>query len=230
MPTRINLAGKRVLVIGGSGVLGSAIAHELVAHHSTVLLAGRNATRLHQRATELGANVRSVVFDMTVEGHIDHVIATASDTLGGIDGVVNAAGVVAFGPLRDLDSAALDQMTVTNLIAPLKLIQAALPHLSNGFIVNISGGVAETPVAGMAAYSAVKAGMSAATIALGRELRREGVHVLDARPPHTETGLAGRSINGTAPPMSAGLDPAHVAKVIVDGLMTGKRELASTSF
>jgi cyclic-di-GMP-binding biofilm dispersal mediator protein len=230
MSRTVDLANKRVLIVGGSGVLGSSIGRELSQHGATVMLAGRDATRLQQRATEIGRDVRSAVFDLTIDEHIDHLVATSVETMGGIDGVVNAAGVVAFGPLRDLDATALDRMVATNLTGPLKLVRAALPHLSDGFVVNISGVVAETPVAGMAAYSAVKAGLSSASIALGRELRREGVHVLDARPPHTETGLAGRPIDGVSPNMPHGLDPVHVSKVIVAGLAAGKRELAAGDF
>lgn len=230
MPTAATVAGRRVLVIGGSGVLGSAIAKELKNHQATVMLAGRDAARLHAKATELGPDVHSVVCDLTVDSHITHGITTAVTTMGGLDGLVNAAGVVAFGPLADISSAALDRMVAVNLMGPLKTIRAALPHLEEGFIVNITGVVAETPIAGMAAYSAVKAGLSSATLAIGRELRRQRIHVLDARPPHTETGLSGRAIDGVAPVMPKGLDPQHVAGVIVSGLVSGKRELPAAAF
>lgn len=230
MPPPVDVAGSRVLVIGGSGVLGGAIACELRKRRAKVMLAGRDAARLHERATQLGPETNSVVFDLTGDGHIGHVIDTAVATMGGLDGLVNAAGVVAFGPLIELESAALDRMVATNLVGPLETIRAALPHLEGGFVVNISGLVAETPLAGMAAYSAVKAGLSGATLALGRELRPLGIHVLDARPPHTETGLAGRSISGIAPTLPKGLDPEHVAAVIVSGLVAGKRELPAAAF
>jgi cyclic-di-GMP-binding biofilm dispersal mediator protein len=82
----------------------------------------------------------------------------------------------------------------------------------------------------MAAYSAAKAGLSAATRALARELRRERIHVLDARPPHTETGLAERPIEGAAPPLPAGLTPDAVARRIVVGLLEGERELSAADF
>jgi cyclic-di-GMP-binding biofilm dispersal mediator protein len=114
----------------------------------------------------------------------------------------------------------------------LKAIRAALPHLTDGggWIVNITGLVAEMPTAGVAAYSAVKAGLSAASTAIAREARRSGIHLLDARPPHTETGLATRPIEGAAPPMKPGLDPDLVAATIVAGLEAGKRELAAADF
>lgn len=194
------------------------------------MLAGRDRNRLQQRAAEVGADVPSVQFDLRQPHHADHVINTTIETLGGLDGVVNAAGVVAFGPLEDLDDAALDELVATDLVGPLRVIRTAVPHLEGGFVVNITGVVADQPMAGLAAYSAVKAGLSAATQALGRELRRKGIQVLDARPPHTETGLAGRSISGTAPAMPTGLDPSIVARVIVDGIANGSRELSADAF
>jgi cyclic-di-GMP-binding biofilm dispersal mediator protein len=174
--------------------------------------------------------VTSVLFDLALPGHAAHVVGTAVQHLGGLDGVINAAGVVAFGPLADMDDEALDDLVAVDLLGPLRVIRDALPHLEGGYIVNLTGVVAETPVAGMAAYSAVKAGLSAATIALGREVRRQGIHVLDARPPHTETGLADHPIAGAAPAMPAGLDPALVAGIIVAGLAEGRRELPSEVF
>jgi short-subunit dehydrogenase len=228
--TSIELRGKRILVLGGSGVLGSAIARELAGRGSLVMLAGRDATRLQQRASEIGPNIPSVLFDLRVASHATHVVETASRLLEGLDGIVNAAGVVAFGPLSDLSDAVLDDLVAADLVGPLRVARTALAYLDRGFIVNITGVVAEKPVANMTAYSAVKAGLSAASAALGRELRRQGIHVLDARPPHTETGLATRPIAGAAPSMPHGLDPAEVAATIVDGLAAGRRELPAEAF
>ncbi len=194
------------------------------------MLAGRDRDRLLERAAELGADVPSVQFDLRQPHHADHVVATAIDSLGGLDGVVNAAGVVAFGPLDELDDAALDELVATDLVGPIRVIRTAVPYLEGGFVVNITGVVADQPMAGLVAYSAVKAGLSAATQALGRELRRRGIQVLDARPPHTETGLAGRPISGTAPAMPVGLDPSIVARIIVDGIASGARELPAEVF
>lgn len=229
-PQAIDLSGKRVLVLGGSGVLGSAIASHLRKRGAAVMLAGRDAERLQQRATAIGPDVPSVVFDLGIPAHAEHVVGTAVRYLGGLDGIVNAAGVVAFGPFDELDDATLDELVATDFTGPLRVIRTALPHLDGGFVVNLSGVVAETPTAGMAAYSAVKAALSAATIALGRELRRRNVLVIDARPPHTETGLTDRSISGRAPAMPEGLNPAHVAAVVVAGIAAGTRELDSGAF
>jgi len=101
---------------------------------------------------------------------------------------------------------------------------------SQGFFVNLSGVVAESPMPGMAAYSASKAAAAAATEAIRREFRRMKVSVVDVRPPHTETGLATRPIAGTAPKMPVGLEPAMVAERVVAAIEQGDTAVASSDF
>ena len=126
MSTR-DLSGTRTLVLGGSGVLGSRVAGELRNRGGLVMLAGRDRVRLQERAAELGTDVPSVQFDLRQPHHADDVVTTAIDSLGGLDGVVNAAGVVAFGPLDELDDAALDELVARDLVGPLRVIRTAAP-------------------------------------------------------------------------------------------------------
>jgi len=82
----------------------------------------------------------------------------------------------------------------------------------------------------MAAYSASKAAAWAAMTAAARELRRRRIDVIDARPPHTETGLATRPLAGTAPKMPEGLMPDVVAARIVTAVVAGERDLPTEAF
>lgn len=95
--------------------------------------------------------------------------------------------------------------------------------------MNISGAIAEGNVTDMAAYGASKAAARAFGAAFAREARRWGVRVLDARPPHAETGLAGRALESAAPRMPAGREPAGIARVICDAMESGARDLPSTT-
>jgi NAD(P)-dependent dehydrogenase (short-subunit alcohol dehydrogenase family) len=106
---------------------------------------------------------------------------------------------VAFGSLIDTPDEIIEELFLTNVLGPLWMIKRVAPMLaaSKGFLVNISAVVAELPMANMAAYSASKAALTAADIALTRELRRSGITVCDVRPPHTETDLAKHPIAGT---------------------------------
>ena len=150
---------------------------------------------------------------------------------GRLDVVINAIGVVSFGLVADLSVDAMEELFLTNTFLPIMLCQAALPHVApGGSIVNISGVIAEHNLPGMAAYGASKAATSAFSQALAREARRQNIRVIDARPPHTETGLAGRAIEGRPPTLPAGLPPLSIARTICDALESGVTDLPSTAF
>jgi len=151
---------------------------------------------------------------------------------GRLDGVVNAAGVVAFGNLADTPDDLIEELFLTNALGPMWLAKRVAPLLaeSKGFLVMISAVLAEQPLPGMAAYGASKAALSSATRSLARELRRQRITVVDARPPHTETGLATRAICGTPPQLPVGLNPEVVAERIVRAIETGESEVSSAQF
>ncbi len=164
-----------------------------------MVLVGRDTARL--REVVEGAEV--VTGDLGDAELGERLVETATAAHGHLDGVVNAAGVAAFGSLVDTPDAVVEELFLTNVVGPLFLARRVVPALAErrGFLVNISAVLAEQPMAGMAAYSATKAALTAADRALVRELRRTGVDVIDVRPPHTETGLVGRGpVRGGAPP------------------------------
>jgi len=222
------LDGAVVAVVGASGALGSLVARGAAARGAGLVLVGRDEARL--RAVVEGADV--VVGDLGDATLGERVVEVARGRHGRLDGVVNAAGVVAFGPLADTDDAVVEELFLTNVVGPLFLARRVLPALqeSGGFLVNLSAVVAEHPMAGMAAYSASKAALTAADRALARELRRSGVDVIDVRPPHTETGLAARPLAGEAPRLPTGLEPSVVAEAVLDAVEAGRGEIASDAF
>lgn len=222
------LDGASIVVVGASGGIGRRIATQLAEQGARLTLVGRDMSALRSLdidATLLSADLR----DAEAGRSIVEAALGADDR---IDGVVNAAGVVAFGSLADTDNAVIEDLFLTNVLGPLWLMRAALPALtaSRGFIANISAVVAEQPLAGMAAYAASKAALTAADRALSRELRAAGVTVIDARPPHTETGLADRPIAGTAPKLREGLQPDAVAERIIAAIRAGEREVPAEAF
>lgn len=221
------ISGKHFLVVGATGELGGRIARELKSHGAELTLSGRNEAKLTALAGRLDA--RTVRADLTLPGGP----ADIADSLDGktLDGVVYAAGVVAFGSLADLDDDTMDELLLTNFVGYARLLRAVIPRLNKGArVVQISAVVAEAPTAGMAVYSASKAALSAFGKAVALELRRNGVGVLDVRPPHTETGLAARPIDGQAPRLPQGKDPDAVARRIVAAMVAGERDLPSSSF
>ena len=131
--------------------------------------------------------------------------------------VLPSWGVLTFLPLSS--AALLIDGSTTSEVPPV-----AAPA------TRLSGIVAESPTAGLAAYSASKAALAAFVQASSREFRRSGIRMLDSRQGHTETGLATRAIAGTAPAFPQGLDPAAVAERIVLGIVDDEKDLPSTAF
>lgn len=227
-----DLSGKRILITGATGALGSRIARELAQRGARLVLTGRSVDKLQA----LGLDAELYAYDLNHPGAADALIPAIA-AAGQLDGLVIAHGVVAFGPATELDYATLSTLTQLNHMGPIQLIRAAMPTLfaakasgSEPFVVTISGVIADMPTAGMAAYGAGKAGLKAFIQAAQREVRRDGVRLMDARPPHTETGLASRAIAGVAPQMPVGLNPDVVARRIVEGIVTDEKDLPVEAF
>ncbi len=189
------LQDRSILVIGATGGLGAPISRRLASEGALLTLHGRDSGRLES----LGLPATLVAGDLRDPETATRAVAAGVEAHGRLDGVVIASGVVAFGPVGEMPDDVLLDLFLINTLGPIRVVRAALPHLvasaSEGrspFVVSLSAVVAEQPTAGMAAYSASKAALTAYDAAAGRELRRAGIRLVDARPPHTETGLADR--------------------------------------
>lgn len=217
-----------VLVAGATGAFGGAIARELGGRGARLALGGRDEAKLSAVAEELGA-VTATAADLTLRGEPERLVGASADALGGLDVTVCAIGVVAFGPARDVDDDVLRAVMEVNLLAPARLARASVGRMGRGgVIVNISAIVAEMPTAGMAAYSASKAALTAFDAAMARELRREGVRLVDVRPPHLATGLETRPITGEAPTLPHGQDPVEWAARVADAIEDDARTEAGS--
>ena len=222
-----SLEGASVLLLGATGGLGGALGLELVSRGAVLTLVARDQERL-DRIDLPGARV---ALDLRSPDACAAAVRAAVDHNGHVDVVINAVGVVAFGDVESLSTDVMEELFLTNTFLPIMIAQEAMTNLSpGGVVVNISGVIAEQNIPGMAAYGASKAAVLAFDQALAREARRKGLRVLNARPPHTETGLAGRAIAGTAPRMGVGLEPSAVARVICDALESGATDLPSSAF
>lgn len=225
-------SGKRILVTGASGVLGGLIAQQLAQAGAQLVLTGRDSSKLQQ----LNIDTQMYTMDLATPGAGSSLIRTVTAD-GPLDGVVLAHGVVAFGQAADLDTPTLLKVVETNLTSPIEILTASHSALLTSaqagkepFAVTISGVIADMPTASMAAYGASKAGLKAFVSALQREWRREGISVFDARPPHTETGLAHRAIAGVAPQMPEGLNPQAVSERIVQAIVAKEKDLPANLF
>ncbi len=231
--TTIN--GARILLVGAGGGLGAPMARALAAGGARLTLAGRRREPLEALRVD-GAEI--VTADITDPAGPQAMVDAAVTAHGGLDGVVLTAGVVAFGPVTELADATLTELVGANVLGPVRLLRAAAGPLEAGakergedsFVLNVSAVVAETAPTGMAAYAATKAALASFDDVAGRELRRKKVRVIDARPPHTETGLATRPIAGPAPKLPQGLDPEAVVTRLVAAIEDDERDLPSGEF
>lgn len=221
MTPPFDFAQKTVVIAGGTGGLGSALRTELESRGSVVVTISRST---NSDTTHISADLRS---PEASKSELAEVVARH----GAIDVVINAVGVVAFESVTTTSVDTIEELFLTNTFAHIFLMQSALEIMTKGSVlVGISGVIAEQNLPGMAVYGASKAAVRSFNEALGREARRVGVRVIDARPPHTETGLAWRAIAGAAPNFPIGLDPVHVASRIVDAIANGETDLPSSAF
>jgi len=219
----MELNDARILIVGATGEVGSAVAAELAGRGARLALAGRDPERL--AAAGRGHDAPTIPY---VAGG-DDPVGPAAALIGELDAVVVAIGVPAFGPAAELPDAVAEELVAVNLLAPMALVRSALERFrpaGAGTIAVLSAVVAEHPTAGMAAYSASKAGLSGYLAAVRREVRRQGITVLDVRPPHLDTGFAERSLAGSAPELPDPFPVALVAEAIVDAMVHDQREVA----
>ena len=225
----MELTGKKFLVVGASGALGAELTRQLQDKGATVL----GTARSNETAGNIPAKVEiRLLLDYespeSVKTLTDYLLASSE-----IDGIINASGLVAFGEAASLDSQTIARLMAVNASGPMQLLSALQPLLAKkdeSVVVNLTGVVAETPLPGIAAYSASKCAIDGFLTGVSREWRRGGTRVVSARPGHTETGLAGRAIAGEAPKFPEGMTAEHVAARIIQALESDEKELPASSF
>lgn len=222
----------KILVLGGSGVLGGELVRQLRAAGYEVLA---TATSVESAARIPNEASLRLLLDLRSPESIEILANYLNDSLDNLTGIVNAAGVAAFGELANSDT--VEQVFEINAIGPIEFAQKMLPLLRKSsnvenktFFAAITGVVAEQPMPGMALYSASKSALSGYLRAMAKQERKNGVRFIDLRPGHTETGLANRPVQGEAPTMPTGMTPESVASKIVAAIQSEESELAASAF
>jgi short-subunit dehydrogenase len=219
----VNIAGKRVLITGGSSGIGFALAQALLAKRAKVVITGRRPDALAaavQKLQEIGSPVWGFAADVaTPDGRVA-TVKQAVGTLGGLDILVNNAGGVRAGRLEKTSEAELQAMIDVDLVAPIMLTRSALPALrtsGDAMVVNVASGIALIGAPFYSTYAATKAGLARFGEALRRELKGEGVHVMTAYPGGTDTPMM--ESNHAGPELGFSREPASaVADAIIEGI------------
>jgi gluconate 5-dehydrogenase len=178
-----SLQGRVALVTGGAQGLGLAIAAALAQAGAHVIVAARNAGRVHAAAAQLarhGGSAEPLVLDITDEAAVDAAFARVDAVHGRLDILVNNAGARKRSNMAHLDAADLREMLETNLVAPYALCRHAAQLMRRGGygrIVNVSSIAGQVARANDVLYPATKGGLDALTRAMAADLGRDGVTV-----------------------------------------------------
>lgn len=181
------MTGKRALVTGASSGIGRATAELFLESGATVVLVGRRRQALEDVIAALPeARTRAypLVADLTIERDCEEVITRAVELMGGLDVLVNAAGILKSGTIETTSLQLWDEMMAINLRSVFYLMHLAVPHLerSRGTIVNVSSvtGVRSFPT--VLAYCVSKAGLDHLTRCAALELAPKGIRVNAVNP------------------------------------------------
>jgi NAD(P)-dependent dehydrogenase (short-subunit alcohol dehydrogenase family) len=229
-----SLREKVALVTGGSRGIGFAIAQALVAEGMRVAITGLSESHLEDARRRLegtGSNeppsVEATRADVRRYGDVEQAIGAAVARFGGLDVLVNNAGVGVFANVADMTPAQWAEVLETNLTGVFNACHAALPHLrrrGSGFIINISSLSGKNPFAGAAAYCASKAGLNAFSEALMQEVRYDDIRVSYILPGSVATGFSSGDPSKGADWKVA---PEEVAEIVVNLLRHNPRSLPS---
>jgi len=226
------------LVTGGSKGIGLAIARALLARGMQVAITGRKEADLRRAAESLGVAVPldvpsgqpmllTVTADVRNEQDARRSVEETVRAFGGLDVLVNNAGIGRFAPVADMTIDVWREIIETNLSGVFHYTHAALPELrrrGGGYIINISSLAGANAFVGGAAYCASKAGLNAFSESLMQEVRHDNIRVSYVMPGSVSTGFGDRGSSGEA---DWKLSPEDVAKVVVDLISHDARSLAS---
>jgi NAD(P)-dependent dehydrogenase (short-subunit alcohol dehydrogenase family) len=182
--------GKSAIVTGASEGIGFAIARALVANGAHVVLIARRELPLQKAAEWLGPLALYVVGDVADPAIADRAVAAARERHGGLDLLVNNAGLLVPGGVAQQPLEEVDRMLALNLRAPIAWVRAAVPALTGrpgAAILNLGSATGRVPSPGLAAYGATKAALQYLTETWARELAPAGIRVNCLSPGATET-------------------------------------------
>jgi NAD(P)-dependent dehydrogenase (short-subunit alcohol dehydrogenase family) len=168
-----------VLITGAARGIGAASARSLAGRGANVALVGLEPEELGKLAGELGPRAAAFEADVTDADALEGAVEAVVERFGAIDAVVANAGIASVGPVRATDPAAFERTLEVNLLGVWRTVRACLPHVieRRGYVLVIASMAAALHGAGMAAYSASKAGAEAFADSLRQELPHLGVDV-----------------------------------------------------
>jgi NAD(P)-dependent dehydrogenase (short-subunit alcohol dehydrogenase family) len=181
---------RSALITGGSSGIGLAIARMLREEGFELTLASRTKEKIEAAAAELGAH--AIAADVGSEEDCIRVVAEHKDRFGGMDLLVNSAGIGIAGTIESLQTKHIDLQLGINLRGLLIVTREAIPLLkeSKGWVINLASIAGTTPTPGLTVYGATKAAVIALTRSMNAELDSDGVRAIALCPGFVDTPMA----------------------------------------
>jgi uncharacterized oxidoreductase len=201
----MRLTGNTVFITGGGSGIGRALAEALHRRGNEVIIAGRRKAALDE-VTKANRGMRALELDVEDPASIARVARQVVAENPKLNVLVNNAGIM---KVDDVSGAVDDELLVstitTNLMGPIRLTAALLPHLKKqptAAVINTTSGLAFTPLSAAAVYSATKAALHSYTLSLRFKLRGSSVKVIELAPPWVQTDLLNSKDEPRAMPLA----------------------------
>ncbi len=175
------LNGKKILVVGATGGIGSSLVKLLHQSGASLFISGRNSQKLQDLSQQIGLDsARVAAVDITSATEVEKLAMQVNAEMGTLDMLINASGLGIIKPFEQLSLEDFMQSIQTNLVGSFLLVKAFLPamkEVKKGLIINIPGVLGKVPMAGAAAYSASKYGLVGMMQSIREELKRTEIRI-----------------------------------------------------
>ena len=230
----MNLKGKNALITGGGRGLGKAVAIALANEGVNVGITGRNEESLKTTVAELeklGVKAAYSVFDVEEMAQVEQGVASIASQLGGIDILINNAGVGDFGSFEEMPVETWEKVMKVNLFGVYYVAKATLPYLKQnkeGDIVNVASTAGLKGAPNMSAYCASKAAVISLSQSLMAELRKFNIRVITLTPSTiaTDMSIEGKLTDGNPEKV---LQPEDFAEWVRDILKMNRRAMIASA-
>ncbi len=225
-----NVQEKVAVVTGGTRGIGREIARALVAERANIVICGRDGRQADEVAAEISrtgpGRCAGMACDVRRYDQVEALMRHAAETFGGLDILINNAGVAGRGAVADLPLEKWHEVIDTNLTGVFYCCRAAIPWMrrrGGGYILNISSLAGVNPIPNLSAYNASKFGLMGFSEAFMQEIRYDGIKVSTILPGSVDTEFGGR----TPGHESWRLAPSDIAEVVLHLLAHDHRSLPS---